>query len=48
MKILYNKNGEKMKAVIGFEPAHTGKLLLAATLPTELFMLATNSFQNHT
>ena len=52
MKILYNKNDEKeMKALMGFEPAHNGKrmdLLLAATLPTELSILITITFQNHT
>ena len=43
MNLYYNKNDEKeMKALIGFEPAHNGKrmdFLLAATLPTELYML---------
>ena len=35
-----------MKALMGFESVHNGKidLLLAATLPTELSMLTTNSF----
>ena len=48
------KNDEKeMKALMRFEPAHNGKrmdFLLAATLslPTELSMLTTNTFQNHT
>ena len=35
---------EKKEAVMGFEPAHNGKLFLVATLPTELFMLTTNTF----
>ena len=53
MKIEYNKNDEKkvMKALMGIEPAHNGNrmdLLLVATLPTELYILTTNSFQNHT
>ena len=52
MKILYNKNDEKeIIASMGFEPGHTGKrmdLLLAATLLTDLSILTTNSFQNHT
>ena len=25
IKILYNKNDEEMKALMGFEPAHNGK-----------------------
>ena len=36
---------------MGFEPVHTGKsmgLLLAATLLTNLSILTTNGFQNHT
>ena len=40
-----------MKALMEFEPVHNGKrmeFLLAATLPTELSMLTTNSFHNHT
>ena len=52
MKISYNKNEAKeMKALMEFEPGHNGKrmdLLLAATLPTELSILATNSFHSHT
>ena len=54
MKILYNQNDEKkMKAFMRFEPAHNGKridYLLAGTLslPTELSMLTSNTFQNHT
>ena len=54
MKILYNKNDEKkkkMKALLEFEPVHKGKkndFLLAATLPSELLLLTTNNFQNHT
>ena len=50
--ILYNKNDSKeMKVLMIFEPAHNGKIfdfLLAATLPTELSILTTNDFQNHT
>ena len=40
-----------MKALMRFEPAHNGTrmdILLVATLPPELSMLTTNSFQNHT
>ena len=52
MKIVYNKNDEKeIKALMGLEPGHNGKrmdLLLVATLPTELPILTTNTFQNHT
>ena len=52
MKIVYNKNDEKqMKALVGYKPAHNGNrmdLLLVATLFTELSILTTNSFQNHT
>ena len=52
MKISYNKNDEKeMKALKGFKPSHNGKrkdLLPVATLPTELSVLTTNSFENHT
>ena len=50
MKNLYNKNDEKeMKALMGFKPVQNGKmeLLLAPTLPTELSIMTTNSFQNH-
>ena len=48
MKILCNENDEKeMKALLGIEPAHNGKRMafLAATLPTELYKLTTNSYQ---
>ena len=53
MKILYNnKNEEKeMKVLMRFETVHNGKrmnLLLVLTLPTELSILTTNSFQSHT
>ena len=52
MKILYNKIDVKnMKASMGFKPAHNGKrmdFLLAATPLTELSMLTTNIFKNHT
>ena len=48
MKILNNKNDtQEMKAMMGFEPAHSGKrifFLLATTLPTELSILTTNCF----
>ena len=40
-----------MNAVVGFEPAYNGKkmnFLLTATLPTELSIRTTNSFQNIT
>ena len=40
-----------MKALMEFEPAPNGNIMdfmLAATLSTELSMLTTNSFQNHT
>ena len=42
----YTIKMEKMKAVMGFEPAHNEKniFLQAATLPTELFMLTTKTF----
>ena len=45
MKILYNKNDE-IEALMGFEPMHNVKIihfLLVMTLPTELFILITNS-----
>ena len=52
MNILYYKNDEKeIKAVMEFEPAYNRKrmdFLLAATLLTELSVMTTNSFQNHT
>ena len=51
MKILYNKNDEKeMKALMGFQPMINGKrmdFLMATTLPTELSILTTDSFQKH-
>ena len=52
MKTLHIKNDEKeMKALMGFEPAHNGKRmdeLMVAIVPTELFILTINSFQNNT
>ena len=52
MKIVFNKNDEeKIKALMGFEPAHNGKrmdFLLVETIHTTLSILITNSFQNHT
>ena len=50
-EILCNENDEnEMKALVGFKPpAHNGKrhnILLAPSLPTELPMLTTISFQN--
>ena len=52
MKVLYNKNDKtEMNALMEFERCAKWKkmdYLLGATLPTELFMLTTNSFQNHT
>ena len=52
MNILTMKMTKKeMKALMGFKPAHNGKImnfLLSATLPTELYKLTTNDFQNHT
>ena len=41
----------KKKALMRIKPAHNGKrmdVLLAATLPTELYKLTPNGFQNHT
>ena len=49
MNTLHIKNDEK--ALMGFEPAHNGKRmdeLMVAIVPTELFMLTINKFQNHT
>ena len=51
MKLLYNKNDRKeMKAFMVFEPVHNGKRVdfQVATLSSELSMLYTSSFQNHT
>ena len=49
MKILYNTNDEKeMKTLMRFKLAHNGnrmEILLAVTLPTELSILTTKTFQ---
>ena len=40
-----------MEALMGFDPVHNGKrrdLLLLEILPTELSILITKDFQNHT
>ena len=51
MKILYNKKTKKIlkhQGIRALRIMERKDLLLTVTLPTELFLLKTNSFQDHT